>query len=180
MYVLTFQGHCLHVSHSVSELFLLYDDMQISMRKNAIANSRGSSDTDVSHSGVGPQRSTHTKSKNINIWMYWKSHRKTWILSLLLIIAWQYETTWINVFFEMYNTLMKHYEDGRSFFWVYLHRHVGIVYGGNWFEEHIRVFISAECYENLITDIFQSEDIFFKTILLHWYNSECSFPNQRM
>ena len=29
-------------------------------------------------------------------------------------------------------------------------------------------------------DIFQSEDIFFKTILLHWYNSECSFPTQRM
>ena len=40
--------------------------------------------------------------------------------------------------------------------------------------------ISAECYENLITDIFQSEDIFFKTILPHWYNSECSFLTQRM
>ena len=49
-----------------------------------------------------------------------------------------------------------------SFFWVYLHRHVGIVYGGNWFEEHIRVFISAKHYENLIMDIFQSEDIFSK------------------
>ena len=121
----------------------------ISMRKNAIANSRGSSDTDISHSGVGPQR-------------------------------WQYVTTWITVFFDMYNTLMKHYEDGRSFFGVYLHRHVGIVYGGNWSEEHIRVFISAKHYENLITDIFQSEDIFFKTILLHWYNSECSFPSKRM
>ena len=68
LYVLTFSGHCLHVSHSVSELFLLSDDIQISMRKNAIANSRGSSDTDVSHSGVGPERSTHTKkSKNMNI-----------------------------------------------------------------------------------------------------------------
>ena len=30
------------------------------------------------------------------------------------------------------------------------------------FEENIRVFISAECYENLIMDIFQSEDIFSK------------------
>ena len=65
--MLTFQGHCLHVSHSVSELFLLSDDMQMSMRKNAIANSTGSSDTDVSHSGVDPQKSTHTKSKNMNI-----------------------------------------------------------------------------------------------------------------
>ena len=54
------------------------------------------------------------------------------------------------------------------------------MYGGNWFEEDIRVFISAERYENLIKDIFQSEDIFFKTTLLHWYNSECSFPSQRM
>ena len=54
------------------------------------------------------------------------------------------------------------------------------MYGGNWFDENIRVFISAECYENLIMDIFQSEDIFFKTILLHWYNSEYSFPSQRM
>ena len=54
------------------------------------------------------------------------------------------------------------------------------MYGGNWFEGDIRVFICAEHYENLITDIFQSEDIFFKTTLLHSYNSECSFPSQRM
>ena len=54
------------------------------------------------------------------------------------------------------------------------------MYGGNWFEEDIRVFISAKHYENLITDIFQSEYIFFKPILLHWYNSECSFPSQKM
>ena len=54
------------------------------------------------------------------------------------------------------------------------------MYGGNLFEENIRVFISAKCYENFITNIFQSEDIFFKTILLHWYNSEYSFPTQRM
>ena len=51
------------MSHSVSELFLLSDDMQISMNKNDIANSRGSGDTDVSHSGVGPKRSTHTKKQ---------------------------------------------------------------------------------------------------------------------
>ena len=51
------------MSHSVSELFLLSDDMQISMRKNAVVNSRGSSDTDVSHSCVGPERSTHTKKQ---------------------------------------------------------------------------------------------------------------------
>ena len=63
LYVLT----CLYVSHYVSELSLLSDDVHISMRKNAIANSRGNSDTNVSHSGVGPQRSTHTKSKNMNI-----------------------------------------------------------------------------------------------------------------
>ena len=55
------------MSDTVSELSLLSDDMQISMRKNAIANSRGNSDTDVSHSGVGPQRSTHANSKNMNI-----------------------------------------------------------------------------------------------------------------
>ena len=54
------------------------------------------------------------------------------------------------------------------------------MYGSNWFEEDIRVFILVEFYENLITDIFKSEVIFFKTILLHWYNSECSFPSQRM
>ena len=35
------------------------------------------------------------------------------------------------------------------------------MYGGNWFEEDIRVFISAKHYENLIMDIFQSEYIFF-------------------
>ena len=78
----------------------------------------------------------------------------------------------------MYNTLMKHYEDGRSFFWVYLHRHVAIVYGGNWFEEHIRVFISAEHYENLITDILKSEAIFFKTILLHWTIQNVLFKSE--
>ena len=49
------------MSHSVSELSLLSDDMQISMRKNAIANSRGNSDTDVSHSGVGPQKQKYER-----------------------------------------------------------------------------------------------------------------------
>ena len=38
---------------------------------------------------------------------------------------------------------------------------MGIVYGGNWFEGDIRVFIYAKHYENLITDIFQLEDFFF-------------------
>ena len=52
------------MSRSVSELSLLSDDMQISMRENAIANSRGNSDTDVSHSGVGPQKQ---KYEHLNV-----------------------------------------------------------------------------------------------------------------
>ena len=32
----------------------------------------------------------------------------------------------------------------------------------------------------LVTDIFKLEDIFFKTILLHFHNSDCSFLSQRM
>ena len=52
--------------------------------------------------------------------------------------------------------------------------------GGSDFEEHIRVFILNECYEMLVMDIFKLEDIFFKTILLHLYNSDCSFLSQRM
>ena len=51
------------MSHSVSELSLLSDDRQISMTKNAIANSRGNSDTDVSHSGVGPKGQHIRKQK---------------------------------------------------------------------------------------------------------------------
>ena len=42
------------------------------------------------------------------------------------------------------------------------------------------LFILNEHYEMLVTDIFKLEDIFFKTILLHLYNSDCSFLSQRM
>ena len=37
------------------------------MRKNAIANSRGNSDTDVSHSGVGPQHIQKQKYEHLNV-----------------------------------------------------------------------------------------------------------------
>ena len=32
----------------------------------------------------------------------------------------------------------------------------------------------------LVMDIFKLEGIFFKKMLLHLYNSDCSFPSQRM
>ena len=51
------------------------------------------------------------------------------------------------------------------------------MYGGNWFEGDIRVLILVKCYEKFVMHIFKSEVIFS---LLHWYNSECSFPTQRM
>ena len=73
----------MHVSHSVSKLFLLSDDMQILMRKNAIANSRGCSDTDVSHSGVGPERLTHTKKQKYEHLNVLKMSRKNLNAGLL-------------------------------------------------------------------------------------------------
>ena len=47
------------------------------------------------------------------------------------------------------------------------------------FEEDIRVFILDESYEKLVMDIFKLEDISLKIILLHLYNSDCSFLSQR-
>ena len=109
------------------------------------------------------------KNSNARLWKYFQGCLHYHFLSLLLSMAWWYVTIWINVFFEMYNTLMKHYEYGKSRNCLW----------GKWFEEEIRVFILDEHCEKLITDIFKSEDIFFKTILLHSYHSECSFSSQR-
>ena len=71
--------------------------------------------------------------KNLECWEYWET--LFWMLwktehyeklkicyenffntNSLLNTAWRYVTVWIIVFCEMYNTLMKHYEDGKSFF----------------------------------------------------------------
>ena len=77
----------------------------------------------------------------------------------------------------MYNTLMKQNENGRSSFWVYLHRHVGIVYGGNWFEEHIRVFISTKHYENLISGHFPIRRHFFQNNITSLIQFRMFFSN---
>ena len=50
---------------------------------------------------------------------------------------------------------------------------------GEVIEEDIRFFILDEHNENTVTDILKLEDIFLKTILLHLYNSNCSFLSQR-
>ena len=62
----------------------------------------------------------------------------------------------------MYNTLMKHYEGGKSFFWVYLHRHVGIVYKGNWFEEHIRVLSQLNVMKTWLQTFYNQKTFFSK------------------
>ena len=108
----------------------------------------------MSHIQVLAPKGQHIQ--NAKIWTFeCTENAMEKLLAPLLIIVWQYVITWINVFLKCTTHI-------------------------NWFEENIRIFISAKHYENLITDIFQSEDIFFKTILLHWYNSECSFPSQRI
>ena len=70
----------------------------------------------MSHIQVLAPKGQHMQKQKYEHLNVLKMHEKLRILSPLLIIAWQYVTTWINVFFEMYKTLMKHYEDGKSFF----------------------------------------------------------------
>ena len=102
------------------------------------------------------------ENSNVRLWKYFQGCLHYHFLSLLLSMAWQHVTIWINVFFwnvlHTNETLWRWKkfplslasQTCRNFLW------------GKWFEEDIRVYILDEHYEKFFTDIFKSEDIFFQ------------------